>query len=88
MIMKAIKERQRYTISDSHRNQAFVGVLRRDPDTHSWTWKGHIDFDDGHNVSFASQRGFTTNLEAENFMRQFACARIDNRLSVTQPNRL
>lgn len=86
--MKAIKERQRYTISDSHRNQTYVGVLRRDPDTRFWRWKGHIDFDDGHNISFASQREFTTNLEAEDFMRQFARARIDNRLSITQPNRL
>ena len=86
--MKAIKERQRYRISDSHRNQTFVGVFRRDPDTYSWTWKGHIDFEDGHNVSFTSQREFATDLEAETYMRQFARARIDNRLSITEPDRL
>ena len=81
-------ERNRYSIKDSHRNQAFVGVLRRDMDTDSWTWKGHIDFDDGHNVTFSSQRSFATKLEAENYLRRFVCDRIDGRLSVTQPHRL
>jgi hypothetical protein len=82
------EDRQRYKIMDSHRNQAFVGVLRRDPNTYCWTWKGHIDFDDGHNFSFASQRSFTTKLEAEDYMRRFACDRIDNRLSLTKADRL
>jgi|ERR671925_673597 hypothetical protein len=81
-------ERQRYKITDSHRNQSFVGVLRRDPDTYRWTWKGHVDFDDGHNFSFASQRSFTTKLEAEDYMRRFACDHIDNRLSLTQADRI
>ena len=83
-----IEERQRYKITDSHRNQTFVGVIRRDPDTRYWSWKGYIDFDDGHNFSFASQRSFTTKLEAEDYMRRFACDRIDNRLSSTQADRL
>ena len=78
------EERQRYKIKDSHRNQTFVGMLRRDPNTYGWTWKGHIDFDDGHNVSFASQRSFSTKLEAEEYMRRFACDRIDSRLSLKQ----
>ena len=73
-------ERQRYKITGSHRNQSFVGVLRRDRDTYGWTWQGHIDFDDGHNFSFISQRSFPTNLEAEDYMRRFVCDRIDNRL--------
>jgi len=75
------EERQRYKITDSHRNQTFVGMLRRDPDTYCWTWKGHIDFTDGHNFSFASQRSFSTKIEAEDYMRRFAHDRIDNRLS-------
>jgi hypothetical protein len=80
--------RQRYKILDSHRNQTFVDVIRKDPDTDRWTWKGHIDFDDGHNFSFASQRSFTSKEEAEVCMRRFACDRIDNRLSSLQAQRL
>jgi hypothetical protein len=75
------KERQRYRITDSHRNQTFVGVLSRDPDTYCWNWKGHIAFVDGHQFEFASQRSFATKLEAEDYMRRFACDRIDNRLA-------
>jgi hypothetical protein len=86
--MKTTDERKRYTIKDSHRNQDFVGILRRDTDTDSWTWKGHIDFDDGHNVEFSSQRSFATKLEAEQYMRRFARDRIDGRLSAVQPRRL
>ncbi len=82
------EERSRYKIEESHRNQEFVGVFRRDLDTDLWTWKGHIDFDDGHNISFASQRGFTTKIEAEDYMRRFARDRIDSRLTFTKPNRL
>lgn len=74
-------ERQRYKITDSHRNQTFVATLRRDPETYCWSWKGHIDFTDGHNFSFASQRSFNTKLEAEDYLRRFACDRIDTRLS-------
>ena len=80
-------EPSRYKIEDSHRNQEYVGLLRRDPDTHSWSWKGHIDFSDGHNFEFASQRTFTTKTEAEDYMRRFARERIDNRLAFIQPNR-
>ena len=80
-------DRQRYRITESHRNQTFVGVLRRDPDTYCWTWKGHIDFDDGYNVSFASQRSFNTNVEAEDYMRRFAHDRIDNRLNLSKADR-
>jgi hypothetical protein len=82
------EELQRYRIVDSHRNQTFVGLLRRDPDTYCWTWKGHIDFADGHNLSFASQRSFTTKLEAEDYVRRFACDRIDNRLNLAKADRL
>jgi hypothetical protein len=82
------QERQRYKIIDTHRNQNFVGVLRRDPDTYCWSWKGHIDFADGHNFSFASQRSFNTKIEAEDYMRRFACDRIDNRLNLAAADRL
>ena len=78
------EERSRYRVTDSHRNQTFVGVLKRDRDTDLWTWKSHIDFTDGHNVEFASQRSFTTKTEAEDYMRRFACDRIDNRLSLNR----
>ena len=76
------EEKSRYKISDSHRNQTFVGVLKRDRETYMWSWKGHIDFSDGHNFEFASQRCFMTKSEAEDYMRRFACDRIDNRLSL------
>jgi len=82
-----LEERSRYKISDSHRNQTFVAILRKDRDTYAWTWQGHIDFTDGHNLEFASQRNFSSAREAEDYMRRFACARIDSRLSTTQPNR-
>jgi hypothetical protein len=73
--------RSRYKITESHRNQTYVGVLRKDRDTYMWTWKGHIDFTDGDNLEFASQRGFNTASEAEDYLRRFACARIDSRLN-------
>jgi len=82
------EQRSRYRITDSHRNQTFVGLLKRDRDTYTWSWKGHIDFTDGHNLEFASQRTFMTKEEAEEYLRRFACARIDHRLSLIQPNRL
>jgi hypothetical protein len=78
------EEKSRYRITDSHRNQTFVGILKRDRDTYEWRWTGHIDFTDGYNVEFASQRCFNTKIEAEDYMRRFACARIDNRLSLTR----
>jgi hypothetical protein len=74
------EDRQRYRIKDSHRNQPFVGVVKKDPNTYAWTWSGHIDFEDGHEIKFISQRSFTTHLEAEEYMRQFARAHIDSRL--------
>jgi hypothetical protein len=80
-------ERQRYNIKDSHRNQTFAGVIRKDPDTYSWSWKGHIDFDDGENSEFTSARTFATKVEAEDYMLQFVRNRIDNRLRLTQPKR-
>ena len=78
------EERSRYRVADSHRNQTFVGMLKRDRDTELWTWKSQIDFTDGHNVEFSSQRSFTTKTEAEDYMRRFACDRIDNRLSLSR----
>jgi hypothetical protein len=77
-----------YRISDSHRKQLFVGVLRLSADTRSWTWQAQIDFEDGHNVSFSSQRSFVSHSEAEDYMRQFVRSRIDHRLSITRPERL
>jgi len=59
-------------------------MLKRDRDTELWTWKSQIDFTDGHNVEFSSQRSFTTKTEAEDYMRRFACDRIDNRLSLSR----
>lgn len=75
------EERSRYKITESHRNQTYVGVLRKDRETYMWTWKGRIDFADGNNFEFASQRVFNTALEAEDYLRRFACARIDSRLN-------
>jgi hypothetical protein len=46
-------------------------------------WKGRIDFVDGHNFEFASQRSFNTAVEAEDYLRRFACNHIDHRLSLT-----
>jgi hypothetical protein len=80
--MKPVEERQRYRIKDSHRNQSFVGIIKRDPNTYGWTWKGHIDFEDGHEFAFVSQRSFSTKVEAEDYMRQFARDRIDSRLNL------
>ena len=79
-----MEDRQRYRIKDSHRNQAFVGVVKKDPNTYAWTWSGHIDFEDGHEIKFNSQRSFPTHLEAEEYMRQFARAHIDSRLKGIQ----
>src|SRR5437879_5865834 len=48
------------------------------------SWKGHVDFNEGLHSMFNS-RTFTTALEAEGHMRQFAHQCIDNRLNATQP---
>ena len=82
------QERQRYKITDSHRNQTFVGTVRRDPDAYGWTWKAQIDFVDGQNFSFVSQRTFSTDVEAREYMRKFICDRIDSRLGLARADRL
>lgn len=79
-----MEDRHRYTIRDSHRNQSFVGLVKKDRDNYAWTWSGHIDFEDGHEFTFMSQRSFKTHVEAEEYLRQFARACIDNRLKGTQ----
>jgi hypothetical protein len=77
-------EKTRYKINETYRKQAFVGIINRNPSTLSWSWKGHIDFEDGRFSEFSSQRNFTTGSEAEDHMRQFAHQRIDSWLSATQ----
>jgi len=76
-----VEERSRYKITDSHRNQTYVAIIRKNRDNYAWTWQGHIDFTDGHNLEFASRRSFSSATEAEDYMRRFACARIDSRLN-------
>jgi len=75
------EEKSRYKISDSHLSQPFVGVMKRDRDTYNWSWKAHIDFVDGYFFEFASQRSFDTAIEAESYMRSFACNQINNRMN-------
>jgi len=79
------EEKTRYKIKESYRQQAFVGVLNKDPATYSWSWKGQIDFEDGPYSVFASQRNFPTRSEAEDHMRQFAHQRIDHWLHISRP---
>jgi hypothetical protein len=74
------EERSRYKINDSHRNQNFCATVTKDRDTYAWTWHGHIDFADGQHFEFSSQRNFQTATEAEDYLRRFACDRIDNHL--------
>ena len=76
------EEKSRYRITDTHRDQPFVGVMKRDRDTYNWSWKGHIDFVDGHFFEFSSQRSFDTATEAEDYMRRFARNQIDNRMNL------
>jgi hypothetical protein len=78
-------EKTRYTIKESYRKQLFGGIINQDPATLSWSWKGHIDFEDGPYSEFTSRRNFTTESQAEDHMRQFAYHRIDNWLSATRP---
>lgn len=73
-------ERSRYKVTDTYRLQPFTALLRRDPDSYGWTWKGEISFTDGHRFSFASKRAFATPIEAEGYLRRFAHDRIDQRL--------
>lgn len=79
------RESKKYTIKESYRNLAYVGVVNLVSGTNSWAWKGHVDFNEGLHSMFNS-RTFTTALQAENHMRQCAHQCIDNRLSATQPN--
>ena len=81
------EDRQRYKITACHRNQTFVGQLRRDPDTYGWSWKGYINYDDGDSFSFASQRSFSTKEEAEDYLCRFARDRIDLRLNMASAGR-
>ena len=74
------EQRSRYKITALHRNQTFVAILRRNRDTDAWTWEGHIDFTDGRYLEFSSRRTFSTAPEAEDYMRRFACDRIDSQL--------
>lgn len=76
------EERSRYKIADTHRDQPFVGVMKRNRETYNWSWKGHIDFVDGHFFEFASQRSFDTATEAEDYMRRFARNHIDRRMNL------
>ena len=78
-------EKTRYKISEFYRKQSYEAVINRDPATLSWSWKGHIDFEDGPYSEFSSRRTFTTGAEAEGHMRRFAHERIDNWLRATQP---
>jgi hypothetical protein len=79
------RARKRYTIKESYRNRAYVGVFNLDPWTRLWAWKGHVDFNEGLHSMFTN-RTFTTALQAEEHMRQYAHQCIDNRLNATQPN--
>ena len=79
-------EKTRYKISEFYRKQPFDAVINRDPATLFWSWKGHIDFEDGPYSEFSGRRTFTTGSEAEDHMRRFAHERIDNWLRVTQPS--
>jgi hypothetical protein len=78
-------EKTRYKISEFYRKQPFGGVINKDRTTGSWSWKGHIDLEDGPYSEFSSRRSFTTGSEAEDHMRRFARERIDNWLRVIQP---
>jgi hypothetical protein len=75
------EERSRYKITRSHRNQTLSAIVSKNRDTYTWTWHGHIDFTDGQQFEFSSQRNFATASEAEDYMYRFACDRIDNLLS-------
>jgi hypothetical protein len=81
-------EKTRYIINESYRKQLFGGVINQDRATRSWSWKGHIDIEDGPYFEFTSRRNFATGLEAENHMRRFVWQRIDSWFSATQPGSL
>lgn len=75
------EDKSRYRISETHRDQPYVGVMKRDRETYNWSWKGHIEFVDGHFSEFVSQRSFDTATEAEDYMRRFARNQIDIRMN-------
>lgn len=77
-----------YKINESYRKQLFGGVINRDPDTRSWAWKGHIDFEDGPYSEYTSRRTFATGSEAEAHMRRFAHEQIDNWFTARRPGDL
>jgi len=81
-------EKTKYKINEFYRKQPFGGMINRDLATGSWSWKVHIDFEEGPYSEFSSRRSFTTELEAEEHMRRFAYQRIDNWFSATQPGSL
>lgn len=68
-----------HSIQGSYRKQVFSAVIKQDPLTKSWVWKGYVDFDVGHH-SMLSSRSFATAIQAEEHMRQAAYLCIDNRL--------
>jgi hypothetical protein len=78
-------EKTKYKISEFYRKQPFGAVINQDPATRWWSWKGHIDLEDGPYSEFSSRRTFTTGSEAEDHMRRFAHERIDNWFRATQP---
>ncbi len=85
---KSAAEKSTLKIKESYRNQLISGVISRDGGTYSWTWKGHIDFEDGPYREFISRRNFATGSEAEEHMRRFAHEQIDHWFSTTRPGSL
>src|SRR5438876_12397135 len=83
----AIRTSKRYRIKESYRNQAYVGVVNLDPRTTSWSWKGHVDSNKGLH-SICNSCTFTTALDADRHLRQFAHHCIDNPRNATHPYRL
>jgi hypothetical protein len=81
-------EKTRYTITEFYRKQPFGGVINQDRATRSWSWKGHIDLEDGPYCEFTSRRNFKTGLEAEDHMRRFVWQRIDSWMSARRPGSL
>jgi hypothetical protein len=82
------KQISSYKISETYRKQLFGAVINCDRDTRSWSWKGHIDFENGPYSEYSGRRTFTTGSEAEEHMRRFAREQIDNWLLVRQPSNL
>jgi hypothetical protein len=81
-------EKTKYKINELYRKQPFGGTINQDPETRAWSWKGHVDLEDGPYSQFSSGRSFITGSEAEDHMRRVAHERIDNWLRTTQPGSL